>query len=216
MTDSHHTQYGMNQKHLEKDALDVELDVALAQFAAVEARAGLEERVLANLRIEQGRAPERSWWRWPALAALAVVMLLALSLVWKSGRTARRMVAHPAQATQIQATQIPTTQIDEQMRRQEANRGSGSIPSPGAGHERRSRSNAVSPKVTVVVAAPRLKQFPSPQPLSEQEEILAKYVTKYPEHAALIAQARTDELRQDSAEEMSESGAGNENSQRNK
>ncbi len=213
MTDSHHMQFGMNQKHLKKDALDVELDAGLAQFAAAEPRAGLEERVLANLRIEQGRSPERSWWRWPALAALAVVMLLALSLVWKSGRTARRVVAHPAPATQI-----PATQINEQTGRQEANSGSGSIPSHGVGHERRSSSNAVSPKVAVLVAASKLDQFPSPQPLSEQEEILARYVTKYPQHAALIAQARTDELRRDSAEEMGEAGsADNENSQqRNK
>ena len=66
--------------------------------------------------------------------------------------------------------------------------------------------------------APKLEQFPSPQPLSEQEKILARYVNTYPEHAALIAQARTEELRRDSAEEMGEAGlAGNENSQqRNK
>lgn len=52
-----------------------------------------------------------------------------------------------------------------------------------------------------VPSPPKLAQFPSPQPLSEQERILASYVAKYPEHAALVAQARAEALQQDSEEE---------------
>ena len=57
---------------------------------------------------------------------------------------------------------------------------------------------------------PKLDQFPSPQPLSEQEKILESYVANYPEHAALIARARAEELRRDAAEEMGSGEAGNE------
>ena len=51
-------------------------------------------------------------------------------------------------------------------------------------------------------APPKLDQFPSPQPLSEQEKLLQSYVAKYPEQAVLIARARTEALRQDQLEEM--------------
>jgi hypothetical protein len=57
---------------------------------------------------------------------------------------------------------------------------------------------------TVVSAAavqPKLDQFPSPRPLSEQEQILVNYVAKYPETAALIAQARTEEREKEREEE---------------
>jgi hypothetical protein len=49
---------------------------------------------------------------------------------------------------------------------------------------------------------PKLDQFPSPRPLSEQEKLLQSYVAEYPERAVLIARARTEALRQDQLEEM--------------
>jgi hypothetical protein len=194
MTDSKHRQYGMNQKDMKNDALDRELDIALAQFAAVEPRAGLEDRVLANLRIEQGRAPEPSWWRWPALAALAAVLLVTVSLVWRSAKPKPDItVQHPPKATHFDAHVA-------------GNRGGGSVPHQEAGSKRRPKPPAVSHAVPEIASAAKLDQFPSPQPLSEQESILARYVTKYPEHAALIAQARTEELRRDATEETAETG----------
>jgi len=53
----------------------------------------------------------------------------------------------------------------------------------------------------VAPAIPKLDQFPSPQPLSDQERILASYVMNYPEQAALVARARAEILRQDREEE---------------
>jgi len=59
------------------------------------------------------------------------------------------------------------------------------------------------PRTTIIdVNSPKLEQFPSPQPLSEQERILANYVGKYPEHATLIARARSEALQRDQLEEM--------------
>jgi hypothetical protein len=59
----------------------------------------------------------------------------------------------------------------------------------------------------VIAASPKLDQFPSPQPLSKQEKILANYVTEYPEHAALIAEARMEMLRRDQEEELPQPSA---------
>ena len=58
------------------DALDRLLDGALAQYSQVEPRAGLEERVLANLRSQPAHRP---WWMWVAIpAAVAAVVLVAI------------------------------------------------------------------------------------------------------------------------------------------
>ena len=43
-----------------QDEFDRMLDAALAKYAAVEPRTGLEERVLANLRAEQARVPDHA------------------------------------------------------------------------------------------------------------------------------------------------------------
>jgi hypothetical protein len=57
------------------------------------------------------------------------------------------------------------------------------------------------PKVVMAVN-PKLGQFPSPQPLSQQERLLQKYVAEHPEQAVLLARARGEALRQDQLEEM--------------
>jgi len=58
------------------------------------------------------------------------------------------------------------------------------------------------PQTARIETNPRLDQFPSPRPLSEQEKILAMYIDRYPEHAALVAQARMETLRQDEEERI--------------
>jgi hypothetical protein len=57
----------------------------------------------------------------------------------------------------------------------------------------------------VAKAQPKLDQFPSPQPLSEQEKLLAGYVAVYPKQAALLARLRTEELERERIEQQSES-----------
>lgn len=166
-----------------------ELDAALARYAAVEPRTGFEERLLANLRARQKRAPVRIGWRWPWAGAVAVVVLvLAFSLAWR-----------PSKQHLDKATDQPITQDGRDT--QVANRArqpylpARALPSvrPTVRHR---------PRPSIVRIAPHLEQFPSPQPLSEQEQILARYVATYPEHAALVAEARAEALRRDAVEEM--------------
>jgi hypothetical protein len=210
MTDNNPRQDNSNQRDWENDKLDRELDAALAKYAAVEPRTGLEGRILANLRAEQEHAAERSWRRWPAVAALAAVIVVILSMAWRSEKPAQHTAAkHPS----------PTTQTNQEVPTQVTNDSrSGSNRPREARPGRRLKPRALSDPATIVVPAPKLDQFPSPQPLSEQETILTRYVANYPEHAALIAQARSDELRRDGAEEMNEavSGSNGNSQQRNK
>jgi hypothetical protein len=197
----------MRHQNLNNGALDRELDAALAKFAAVEPRAGLEERVLANLRIEQQHAAERSWWRWPAVATLAALIVVTVFVIWRSSRPAQNIV---------EQHQSATTRTNGQDGTKVVNNGGGSIrPHQASG---RPSLHTASHAVAVVASAPKLDQFPSPHPLSVQETILTRYIEDYPDHAALIAQARTEELRRDLAEEMGEaaSGSGQNSQQRNK
>ena len=71
----------------ENDDLGHDLDAVLAKYAAAEPRAGLEERILANLRAEQTHGPDRTWWRWAIAGALAVVVVVRGGVGLEMGRT---------------------------------------------------------------------------------------------------------------------------------
>jgi hypothetical protein len=175
-----------------QEELDRVLDKALAKYAAAAPRAGLEERVLATVRAERARVPDRAWWRWSVMAALAAMVIVAVTLAWKSDRPPHPVVANrPATATP--AAKAPATQA-----------GSKGKANPVHLRERGATQTAARrPRSGVVMAGnPKLDQFPSPRPLSEQEKLLQSYVAEYPERAVLIARARTEALRQDQLEEM--------------
>jgi hypothetical protein len=174
---------GQNWHTPEHDALGRRLDAALAKYTAIEPRAGLEDRILANLRAERGDSQDRAWLRWGVAAVFATVVLVIIGLAWRTAISAPT-VAHrpPAMKPQVK---LPAPEIG-------SNRppDSYSTVKPLA-----HRSKRAAP------ANPKLDQFPSPQPLSEQEKILARYVDAYPEHAVLLARARTEALRRDQIEE---------------
>jgi hypothetical protein len=202
MTDKNHKRVGERRHH--EDALDRELDAALAKYASVEPRAGIEERVLAHLRAERTRVADRGWWRWALAATAAALIVVAVAVISNSARPSR-----PANRP------LATTQHLSNPGTQMAKRRSKTVGRRGGGPVRRTNRHPADSTV-VVAAAPKLDQFPSPQPLSEQEEILVSYVSEYPEHAALIARARMEVLRRDREEELREEGEDNKaNSQSN-
>jgi hypothetical protein len=181
---------GLDVQGLEVQRLDRELDLALAKYAAIEPRAGLEERILANLKAVREQGAARAWWSWSkaAVLAAAVVTIVAALLVWRPWNPARdTMAEHPSNRVQ----QGPSVTGGESVLRE------GSSPV-------RTRRNHSSHVPVVLAVQPRLEQFPSPRPLSEQEQMLASYVARYPEHATLIAQARAEALRREAAEEAEE------------
>src|ERR1700685_4814875 len=92
------------------DEFDRMLDAALAKYAAVERRTGLEERVLASLRAAQARVLDHTWWHWSAIAAVAAVVVAAVALSLRSDKPSHPVVAnHPP--TPIQAPKERETEI---------------------------------------------------------------------------------------------------------
>jgi len=160
-----------------KNVLDHELDAALAKYSNVEPRAGLEERVLANLRAEQSSVPVRAWWRWNVAVA---VLIVAVALLWRWERPSHPVVAvrpaNPTQASQ-QRKQFISNGVESGVRIQTSN-------------SMRKKIRNVSP--VVVADGPKLDHFPSPQPLTEQELALARYVREFPQEANLIATAQVE------------------------
>lgn len=197
MADNDHIFGSEEKKSRSYDALDRELDAALAQYGAGEPRAGLEQRVLTNLQAEREKMASRTWWRWPVTVALAAAVTIAVgaSLMWK-----------PARTSPVVSVDRPPTSV--QSGGQDGSLSAGDVrnPPPLISSARRSETTGDRRRQPTVAAGPKLQQFPSPQPMSEQEKILASYVAQYPEHAALIAEARTEALRKDRREEE-ETGA---------
>ena len=184
-----------------QDELDRRLDAALAKYAAVEPRIGLEERLFATLRAEHGRVRDRAWWYWGAIAAVVAVFLVTLALPWRSDKQPQPVVANRA---------VVTTQPSKERTIQTVSNARSSGVRPVRIRPDAARKVAVPPSPPTLANArpPKLDQFPSPQPLSEQEKILQSYVAENPEQAVLLARARTEALRQDQLEEMSYFPAG--------
>ena len=187
------------------DDLDKAIDAALAKYASVEPRSGLEQRILANLSAQPHDAGRRVWWRWGLAAALAVGLLVA-ALAWRAGRSSRPLVTnHPAgvNAGQKIANRNNAARAPEQrplIQRSRVQR---------VRHAQRRSARDVR---IVQTTAPKREHFPSPQPLSEQEKLLASYVANDPHNAILIARAQAELEKQDQEEEMREMNP-NQNSQ---
>ena len=168
----------------ENRRLEEWLDAALKQYGNAEPRVGLENRILARLRAEPAR---RSRWLWPILAATAAAALIAGILV--SGDL--KEVPAPSSVKAVIAPQIPKTRGEKEVAIKTGHR-----------HGRQVRAREVA-KGVEPTQAPIVKadQFPSPAPLSEQEERLARYVREHYEQAVMIARAQTELRKRDALEE---------------
>ncbi len=167
----------------ENDTLDRALDAVLAKYAAVEPRVGIEERILARLRSEQDRTVKRAWWQWSAVGAVAALLVLTFAMAWRSGKPAKNLVQHSsAPAESIEQPSPPPTI---------AKHASSPILLLAT------RRNHAGKRHSVPLAAgsdePKLDQFPSPRPLTDEEIALAHYVHNFPKEALLIARAQQQE-----------------------
>jgi hypothetical protein len=182
MSDRHHNQVDAEWPK-ENDALGRELDAALAKYASVDPRAGLENRVLASLRAEQLARPNHTWWRWSLAGALAAFVIVSVVLAWKSGEPAHPVVAQRSP----QMTPSPRTPATPSGSNFESNRARPSAPRSVRGASPHRRHPA-----TPAPALPKLDQFPSRQPPSQEELALRRYVSEFPEEATLIARAQEE------------------------
>jgi hypothetical protein len=178
--------------------IDQWLESALSQYGKVEPRTGLESRVLANLQSEKNRiASQRRWW-WVVGTAAALAVVVAAVWIGESGH-----VRHPVSTAGTSAT----------TKREDARELIQTWPAPQFAVPQIAYPSKVVAKSRpanrpthdlAVARTPKQDQFPSPQPLSEQEQILVRYVVKYPEIAALVAQDQAETLQRDREEEAAE------------
>jgi hypothetical protein len=159
----------------EKDRLDRWLDGALQRYGNVEPRAGLERRILTKLEsAAQNRSTGRGWWSVFATAALMACMAIAVWLGIDMHHATKRAVAK-ANPANVRATTKRSQSAPPQV---------ATLPHHVKRHSMRANIEAAK--------EPRLEQFPSARPLSEQEQLLARYVREFPEQAVLVAQAQTE------------------------
>jgi hypothetical protein len=159
----------------DRDFIDEWLERALKQCGMAEPRPGLENRILAGIRAERERVAISAWsWRpvWVGLAA--ILMVAGVALLRSTHEVAPPVVSHVT---------APAVSKSPEHR---------AIASAGKSLAHTTRKSN---------AAPRLEQFPSPQPLSEQEEILARYLRQFPREAGLVAQAQTQLSKQEMIEQ---------------
>jgi hypothetical protein len=192
-----------DQEKDKQTQIDDMLDSLLANYSLAEPRPGLENRILANLRLANPRDAEsreasRGWWdfKWVwAGAALAAAIIVGAVLV-----SGRRHVAPPPR-TVVQTMQPAVQQpIVEQPSVQQPGVRQPTVQSgvPAAiGSERvihRHKTLAPGPQQNATLAwSQRPAFFPTPTPLSEQERLMFTYLTNTP-HQEVIAQIqRTDQ-----------------------
>ncbi len=143
-----------------RDELDRLIDGALAGYSDAEALAGLEGRVLN--RVRAARARRRRWFAWAAVAAVAASVVVVGIVV----RVERRVVRKPVEM--VQAKHAFPTAVARMPRL---------IP------KRVSVKRSGRPK-----PLPKLEQFPSPAPLTEQERALVALARQDPEELGKFAE----------------------------
>jgi hypothetical protein len=164
---------------LASNSFDYEIDSVLKRYS-VEPRAGLEDRVLANLRTNRERTSAHNWWQWMAVSAAATFVLAASIILWRSTQTRRDYSAQPLQTMHDQISN----------RTQAAARATNQIPTLQTMSEK--KKPTTHPSRHTFAAGPKLAQFPSLQPLNEQERLLIRFVEEFPQEAALIATAQVE------------------------
>ncbi len=156
----------MPEKNAKRDDRFVDdlLDSALAQYAQAEPRPGLEGRLLARLRSEP--EPAAFGWRWLPMAA-AVAVVLAAVLYFAGNRESRppevAVEPHPAVAPAVTVSQGT----------QEA-----SAPLASRAAAKRPSAPRASIQAAAAASSGRREQFPTPLALSEQEQLLLRFVNQ--------------------------------------
>ena len=156
------------------------LDRALVEYGNMEPRPGLEARVLANLSAEREHITARQGWFWAlTLAATAAVIILA---VWMESNTGLRTKV-PISATTASEQQAESKQRPVETAKPDVFQQSRKISSPRVHRNRTVHSFETA-------AAPKLDQFPSSQPPSEQERLLLAYLNQTPKEEVVLAIAK--------------------------
>jgi hypothetical protein len=163
-------------KTADKKLVDQWLDAALKQYGQLERVSGLEERVVR--RLQASPAQSMVWQRRAAWVAAAIIVIVSGTLLMTERHRDTSVVAvKPSNAPARVAVPVPAVQNAQTVRAPEASVASNK---GRLGVRRAAKRNSAAR-----VSWP--SQFPSPEPLSEQERLLARYVRERPEEAKQAA-----------------------------
>jgi hypothetical protein len=134
------------------------IDAALPGYSSAEPRPGLEERVLARALDAKPRVPRISWQLWFAVPAFAVLLIFLIL---------PRTHHQPLRPIQSSSANLPTTVRSAP----ETIAAPHVVPTAKKAHPR------LSPTVLAAEprSLPRLEVFPSPSPLTAEEQTLVAY-----------------------------------------
>lgn len=171
-----------------KERFDEEwLDAALKQYGQADPRPGLENRVLANLRAKHEVASS-GWQWWSAVAAVTAIVMITV------GMFVVRLNRHTTQVPVAREIVVPV-----EVKEAEPSQAKPQAATAGI----RARKPRPRQHVEVEFVSAKREQFPSPEPLSDQEQMLARYVEQFPQQATLMAQMQTELTRQEMLDQSS-------------
>lgn len=158
----------------DKDRLDEWLDGALQRYGDAEPRPGLEGRILANLAAEK-EGMSRAWARSLGLAGACAVAAIAIVLLSRAPRDQRQILVNgPAEQSTVAVAPRSAAQ------------------QPAA--TQALRKPAIRDSILRArTREPKRDTFPSSRALSEQEQLLSRYVKEFPQEAVLIAKKQAEE-----------------------
>jgi hypothetical protein len=167
----------------EKDKqMDEMLDSLLASYSSVEPRPGMEMRILANLRDAERRESTAPGWNWKWLwAGMAVAAAIIVAVVLIGGP--RRAVTPSTVVQTQQPAPVPKPEVQR----------NAPVRAVNSMHPRSPRVGQIRPENVMLALRQRPQVFPTPTPLSEQEQLLLRYVSGTPREE-VVAQSHPDEL----------------------
>jgi hypothetical protein len=168
----------LGERHPLSDDL---LDQGLRQYGQTLSRPGLENRILANLRLEKEKQMVWPWQRW-AVPAAAVAVALTVVVVWRPTAKAPE-IGHVLNSPRLV------------------------VPSPvsirGSASPRQQLRASPRKRIAPGLALPRQpERFPSPRPLSSQEELLLAYVSRNPAQEVLATAREANSTEQVHVQEL--------------
>lgn len=163
--------------------LDELLDSVFSQYSAVEPRPGLETRIMARI-AESRSASSRNGalhWLWAGTAAAAIAAMVAVSF-FSRPITRTQRISNTAQTHPQSVSPAPIARASR--------------------HRSPPRQIRVTRRTVRQLSAVKVRQevFPTPVPLSKQEILLLRYLSRTPREE-LLAQSHPDPLPDDAANE---------------
>jgi hypothetical protein len=151
----------------ERDDLDLQIDSALAHYA--EPSAGLEARILtqlASVRTSETAPARKRWLLWPIALPIAACAILLVVFA-------------------LRYTHKPTTQQAQRTAPQTQSAQNTTIPQPSPPRKHNTQPHLVAARVSRHIThkpapLPKLDVFPTPRPLSPEEQAMVRFVATMP------------------------------------